>query len=334
MRIYDTDDYTRQFFGSQGIDLAPAQQCPVDNFATSLIKIPPKRDPEMKQFLEKSLGGGKVASQKQFLDNDRRVLRFFTTCQDLPFVVHYYLADDTIEIREVHHSNDGRDAFALLLRRQKLPDRFDVNQPGQTFIGDNYLTCDEITPETGSINAFGRIFYIEGVDESTKAFYAKQYGYDWPLGSIKFPTPPEAVATQIPPYNGFGNEEDSLGYIYKLVPDKPKGNFFKSVDNDKKILRFTARFNTRVPEDVDRRFIISFYLADDGISIYEPAQKNSGIIEGKFLHRNRYKNVDNNGAFITPTDMAIGGDVKINGHSFHILSCDDYTTNYLNGHLV
>ena len=37
------------------------------------------------------------------------------------------LADDTIEIREVHHSNDGRDAFALLLRRQKLPDRFDVN---------------------------------------------------------------------------------------------------------------------------------------------------------------------------------------------------------------
>jgi len=28
------------------------------------------------------------------------------------------------------------------------------------------------------------------------------------------------------------------------------------VDNDKKVLRYTARFNTRVPEDVDRRFII------------------------------------------------------------------------------
>jgi len=287
----------------------------------------------MKQFLEKALGGGKVASQKQFLDHDRSVLRFFTRCQDLPYVVHYYLADDTIEIREVHHSNDGRDAFALLLRRQKLPDRFDVNQPGQTFIGDNYLTCDEITPDS-NINAFGRIFVIEGVDESTKKFYADKYGYDFPLGGIVFPTPPEPVPTLIPPYNGIGNEEDTLGYIYKLVPDKPKGNFFKSVDNDKRVLRFTARFNTRVPEDVDRRFIISFYLSDDGISIYEPAQKNSGIIEGKFLHRNRYKNVDNNNAWITPSDMAIGGDVKINGHAFHIMTCDDYTTNYLNGHLV
>ena len=82
------------------------------------------------------------------------------------------------------------------------------------------------------------------------------------------------------------------------------------------------------------KIIISFYLADDNISIYEPAQKNSGIIEGKFLHKRKYKNVDKNMAFITPTDMAIGGDVKINGHSFHILSADDYTTNYLNQYLV
>ena len=45
-----------------GIDLAPAQAAPVDNFAQSLVKVPPKRDSEMKQFLEKALGGGKVAS--------------------------------------------------------------------------------------------------------------------------------------------------------------------------------------------------------------------------------------------------------------------------------
>ena len=287
----------------------------------------------MKQFLEKALGGGKVASQKQFLDKDRSVLRFFTRNDGLPFIVHYYLADDTIEIREVHHSNDGRDAFALLLRRQKLPDRFDVNQPGQTFIGDNYLTCDEITPSS-NIVAYGREFEIEGVDEFTQKFYAEKYGYDFSVGGITQPAPPKQVPIQVAPYNGIGNEEDTLGYIYKLVPDKPKGNFFKSVDNDKKILRFTGRFNTRVPEDVDRRFIISFYLADDTISIYEPAQKNSGIIEGKFLQRNRYKNIDNGNAWITPSDMAIGGDVKINGHSFHLMSCDEYTTNYLKEHLI
>ena len=97
-------------------------------------------------YLEKSLGGGKVAPQKQFLDHDKQVLRFFTICEDLPYIVHYYLADDTIEIRESHRPNDGRDSFSLLLRRQKLPDTWNVNQPGQKFIGDNYLTCDEIYP--------------------------------------------------------------------------------------------------------------------------------------------------------------------------------------------
>ena len=30
-----------------------------------------KKDPELLQFLEKKLGGGKVATQKQFLDHDR-----------------------------------------------------------------------------------------------------------------------------------------------------------------------------------------------------------------------------------------------------------------------
>jgi hypothetical protein len=114
-----------------------------------------------------------------------------------------------------------------------------------------------------------------------------------------------------------------------LIPKKPKGDFFKSVDNDKKVLRYTARFNTRVPEDVDRRFIISFYLGDDSISIYEPAQKNSGIIEGPFLRRNKYKNVDNDNIFITPTDLPIGGNIKINGFSYNILSCDEYTKKYL-----
>jgi hypothetical protein len=102
------------------------------------------------------------------------------------------------------------------------------------------------------------------------------------IGEIEFPRPREPMPFIVPPHNGFGDGVDSLGYVYKLFPDKPKGEFFKYVDNDKKILRFTARFNTRVPEDVDSKFIISFYLSDDTIKIFEPGQKNSGITEGKF----------------------------------------------------
>lgn len=194
------------------------------------------------------------------------------------------------------------------------------------------MTCDEIYPG-GTIHAFGRFYQILGVDKFTQDFYRNKYGYEFPIGEVEQPTIAEPLEKIIPPYNGFGDEVDTLGYIYKLIPDKPKGDFFKSVDNDKKILRYTAKFNTRVPEDFDRRFIISFYLADDSISIYEPAQKNSGIMEGKFLERRKYKNVDNNGAFITPSDMPINGNIKINGYSFNILSCDEYTKKYLAAHL-
>lgn len=42
----------------------------------------------------------------------------------VPFVhhqiLHYYLVDDTVEIREVHKPNDGRDPFPVLICRQKL----------------------------------------------------------------------------------------------------------------------------------------------------------------------------------------------------------------------
>ena len=56
-------------------------------------------------------------------------------------------------------------------------------------------------------------------------------------------------------------------------------------------------------------------------------------MEGKFLERRKYKNIDKNGEFISPSDMAIGGNIKINGHNFHILSCDEYTKKYLDSHL-
>jgi hypothetical protein len=39
----------------------------------------------------------------------------------VPFAVHYYLADDTVEVVEVHRRNSGRDPFPCLLRRCKLP---------------------------------------------------------------------------------------------------------------------------------------------------------------------------------------------------------------------
>ena len=41
-------------------------------------------------------------------------------------ILHYFLADDTVEIREVHEPNDGRDPFPVLLARQKLAKNTDT----------------------------------------------------------------------------------------------------------------------------------------------------------------------------------------------------------------
>jgi hypothetical protein len=62
----------------------------------------------------------------------------------------------------------------------------------------------------------------------------------------------------------------------KLIPKPPKKDYFKYIDNDKITLRFLARLNTKIPEDMERRFLISFFLADDSIQVYEMPNKNSG----------------------------------------------------------
>jgi len=67
-------------------------------------------------------------------------------------------------------------------------------------------------------------------------------------------------------------------------------NFIPSRDGlESNVLRFMARLNTTRPIDMDRRFIISYFLSDDTILVFEPQQRNSGILGGKFLERRRIK---------------------------------------------
>ena len=103
----------------------------------------PKKDAQMKEYLEKKLGGGKVNSQKQFLENDRKVLKFYARFEGAPYIIHYFLADDTIEVRECALPNSGRDPFPVNVKRQKLPRSFALNQPGQTY-AENFIHAEEL----------------------------------------------------------------------------------------------------------------------------------------------------------------------------------------------
>ena len=126
-----------------------AEECPSDCFQekkTVTEVINHDRD-----FVEHYLGGVRVQSQKQFLDHDRKVLRFYAKCDDFPYTIHYFLADDTIEVLEIHFSNEyhksfnpsfsGCHPYPQLLKRQKMIKALGpMYQPGQTPLVREYIT--------------------------------------------------------------------------------------------------------------------------------------------------------------------------------------------------
>ena len=94
------------------------------------------------------------------------------------------------------------------------------------------------------------------------------------------------IVHQDPPYNGWGTEEDSLSNCHGLVPQPPKKGYLRFMEKDRRglesnVLRFQARMITDKPLDADRKFIISFFLTDDSILIYEIQIRNSGWICSK-----------------------------------------------------
>lgn len=50
-----------------------------------------------------------------------------------------------------------------------------------------------------------------------------------------------AVEQTMPPYNGFGTVEDSMGSCKYLVLKPPRKDFIKMLENEHKVLRFVAK---------------------------------------------------------------------------------------------
>lgn len=128
-RIVQCDDFTRKFYQTQGIILGEGEEMPMDEFEKQTIlskkKIYPWDFKEIKEYFEVKLGGGHPnGGLEKFIKNDRKVLSFNILWWDKNvcgaknfYVLNYFLADDSVEIKEVHSVNNGKNSFPLLLRR-------------------------------------------------------------------------------------------------------------------------------------------------------------------------------------------------------------------------
>eukprot|EP00600_Ochromonadales_sp_CCMP1393_P005894 CAMPEP_0174964952 /NCGR_PEP_ID=MMETSP0004_2-20121128/6172_1 /TAXON_ID=420556 /ORGANISM="Ochromonas sp., Strain CCMP1393" /LENGTH=711 /DNA_ID=CAMNT_0016213747 /DNA_START=18 /DNA_END=2153 /DNA_ORIENTATION=+ len=165
---------------------------------------------------------------------------------------------------------------------------------------------------------------LTDADEFTREFYAmKNMPLDRPISR---PSPSYPVLQQtIPPYNGFGSEEDSLQTCKQtLLVSAPSKDGQKMKLMSGVIMRYEAVLANPSEVDKDRKFIIQIHLEDDTFQIREPPIRNSGHKGGVFLARTKLETHDGSRP-LQPHDVYLGAEVDILSHRFIVLHCDSFT---------
>jgi len=294
----------------------------------------------MKKFMEASLGNTvNNTGLDSFLQYDRHVLRFTGVWDNKDamfgdfnfYTIHYYLADNTVEVLEQHQPNNGKDPYPLLLKRYKLPRKFNPDGPNgradelnpSDFVHWTDLDCKK------HIQVYGRSVRLISADVKTREFYQAQGRPLAPDCEEEYlEQPNEPPRNQVPEHSGFGSEEDSKASCGALVPKAPKTQFdMQGVKLPSTVLRFAARMDTEKYDDKSRKFVIMYYLATNEIQVREPPQRNSGVVGGMYLSKMKVKRPD--GSFFLAADFYAGATVKFNATTFIVTDVDEHTLRHM-----
>ena len=330
IKLVSVDEYTRDYYASMDIIQPDSISVPVDSYAQAVQRKTEKVSSNLPS-LGKSVH---IDSQRvtQFLDNDRKVCRFYAILdmdnERRTFVILYYLADNTVELREQFAINSGRDDSSIFFRRGKVNVKGHPVGPGLKTDESNLMLTQFAVGDT--VDLIYNKFFVYDADKFTREWLLAHYQTVLedridPSLSEASARPKAAIPT--PPYTGFGSWDDSMGSVFALSPKQPQKDLFKLFVNEGKVLRVNCEFVNPSVEDQVRRFVISYFLADDHVSIHEPSVRNSGIVGGKFLEKGVYMNAST-GKLVVPSDLAVGRTVEIVGRKFIVRSCDKYTQRY------
>jgi hypothetical protein len=326
--IYRCDDFTRSYLKSSlGVSV-------LENLT----------DPDGAAVADKGAQSSRKAvdTRGKFLTHDKQVLRFYCVWDDKSrygdsrkFVLQFFLIDDTVSISEAEGSCGGG-ISTTMLHRSRLPVKDeDAGARGPTHEDFDYITADDLRVG-GFVRVYKRDFFIYGADEFTSKWYIDKKGMcESDFATIDVSKPQEALPeNRIPPHEGLaiGSEEDSLQNCISLIPKAPRKDIAKEFANDNCVLQFIARMvpvsasARNVDEfDASRSFVVSYYAADDTISIFERASKDSR--KSKFLERAKVKKSD--GTYYDMSDMFVSAILLIHSRAFKLDEADAYTATYL-----
>jgi hypothetical protein len=333
-QIYRCDGFTREYLTRVGSSVPDDMRDPDGEGPPALT--------EAQRSLRAARARKKDARGK-FLTHDKQVLRFYCVWDDRAksgdrrtFCLQFFLIDDTVAITEIKGAQQGG-LSSTLLHRCRLPFHDeDAGARGPTHGDFDYVTAHDLKIG-GFVRVYKRDFFLYDCDSFTKSWYVSKHPTEFTeedFTPIDVSEPEETLPkNKIPEHTGLaiGSEEDSLQNCISLVPKPPRKDIAKEFANSAYVLQFTAEMVPSRPDvevseyDVSRRFVVSFHVGDQTLSIFERASKDR--TPGKFLERAKLKK--DGGQFYDVPDMFVGATLRVHSRAFTLTACDKFTETYL-----
>ena len=333
LHIHGADDYTRAYYAARGIELAANGAPPSDDHE------------ELQQAMARASVrspcgvSDAVARGVRFLANDGLVLSFTGRLEERSHpaeeaketLVRFYLADETIEI--------SQKGGGLLLRRTRLP----VTAPSASVdcVGiavEAYVGAEALVVGT-ALPVYSWTVTLTDADAFTRDWFARTLGVTQPT------TAPPTTTSALPPkvQRITKKEHDRISALSGVelrftatmvrLGRRPLSSLLFV---DLRSHPFASWPQVQAPEatkpmhetDDGRTFVMTLFLVDESISIFETPQR--GIPGGRYLERVRVPKPGHNeeGDHWAPGDFVIGRILSLFGKGFHLTGSDEFTAKW------
>lgn len=199
------------------------------------------------------------------------------------FALNFYMETNYADLGVLDKEVNGQDEPNLLVKRGPLPR--DWRNPDRGNCEVNDFRVGEV------MDIFGRYFLLVDCDDYTRMYCEEEvFLKQVPVLLLK-----EEIIPIIHPIPAkgqgslpIGSFEDSLSNVYGMP--RVQKDMVKARRNQGKTLRAKAMLLEGSIVDMSRSFLVTFFLEDDTLQIYEENQRNSGVVGGSFLKRGKYMN--------------------------------------------